>query len=401
MTRRKPSLTVVTNSERQAFLDCPQKWHFAYVENLRPKVAPRALGFGSAVHAGLAAGYSAMAEARLTGTERDPVEAAEQATAQKQQSWYADLYEHSNLNEDALEQLANDAEQTVATARWMVRHYFRRHAVDQKHLMVMGIEMPYELTLVDRSGRRLPHLRAAGVLDLVAYDETAGDIVLADHKTTSGEVGSIDRRVELDPQMAGYLWALRELVRRKLFAPKLLAQLPQAVLRRFIDGKLPTGRVVYNVLRKKQPRVPPTLKNGRVSAAAIDTLAEVYDAALVEQEQRGFERTPEQRELLSKLEDKGDTFLSRREFFRSDEEVARWRREVFLDASRMREARRDTGLVTRNAGHCTMPWSMPCVYRNVCLDPEAAEHRAAFRVADERHEEVAEAREPAEDEAPF
>lgn len=402
MTNRKPALTVVTNSERQAFLDCSQKWHFAYVENLRPKVAPRALGFGSAVHAGLAAGYDAIAQARLQGrADADPVGAAEVATQNAQNAWFATLVEHTELNDDALEELANDAERTVATARWMVRHYFQRFADDQRHLIPLGIEMPYELTLLDRSGRRVPHLRVAGVLDLVAFDETAGDLVLFDHKTTSGEVGSIDRRVELDPQMAGYLWAMRELLRRKRFPTKLLAQLDARVLTRLLDDKLPNGRIVYNVLRKKQPRVPPVLKNGLVSAAAIDTLPEVYASALSEQEQRGFARTEAQAELLSKLESKGDTFLSRREFFRSDEEILRWRREVFLDASRMRQARRDPGLVTRNAGHCTMPWSMPCVYRNVCLDPESQEHRAAFRVAEQTHEEVAEAQEPLDADVPF
>ena len=394
MTRHVPGLTVVTNSELQTFRDCPQKWHFAYVENLRPKVAPRALSFGSAIHGGLAAGLALHAArlAQQAGTSAEECAEAGVAECKRlQNAWFAKVVEHGTHGDEELEQLATEAEQTVDTSTWMVRHYFQTFASDLQHLVPLGIERSFELVLLDRTGRRLSHLRMAGVHDLVAYDRSAQDLVIFDHKTTSGEVQSIDRRVELDPQMAGYLWALREAIRRKAFDAKLLAALDPVTYRRVLDGQVPTGRIVYNVLRKRRPRLPEVTQKGLVSAAAIDTLPEFYEAALGEQEARGHARTEKQAELLARLEAKGDSYLSRREFFRSDEEIARWRREVFLDASRIRHARRDPGLVTRNAGHCTMPWSMPCVYRQVCLDPSAPELRESFRVATQAHEEVAEA----------
>lgn len=406
MTRRVAALTVVTNSELQAFRDCQQKWQFAYVEGLRPKVAPRALGFGTAVHGGLRAGYALLGDAlsKTTTPAIEDVAAAGAAECKRLQgAWFADVMQHGEMrNDEELETLANEAEQTIDTATWMVRHYFETFASDLQNLVPLGIEMPFELTLLDRAGHRLGHLRMAGVLDLVAYDRSAQDLVIFDHKTTAGEVQSIDRRVELDPQMAGYLWALREAIRRKAFDTKLLNLLDPVTYRAVLDGKVPTGRVVYNVLRKKRPRFPEVTQKGLVSAAAIDTLPEFYRQALDEQlHTRQQPWTEKQQEILARLEAKGDSFLSRREFYRSDEEVGRWRREVFLDASRIRLARADSGLVTRNAGHCTMPWSMPCVYRQVCLDPGAPELREQFRVAKVRHEEVAEAREAEEDTTPF
>lgn len=385
--RRKPSLTVITHSEVQTFRDCPQKWSFAYVERLRPLVTSAALSFGTAIHAGLAAGYAVLAAARLRGVDAsrsEVVEASTTATMGLREAWEAS-------SPDASQEAAEEAQRAAETALWMIRHYWSAMEADLRNLIPLGIEAPFDVELRNEMGKRIQHLRLAGVIDLVAYDVAAGDVVVFDHKTTSGEVSQIDRRVEMDPQLAGYLWALREHVRQGrqglLVVPPSLRGLGE----RIASGEVPTGRVAYNVLRKKLPRKPELTQKGLVSTAAIDTLPSVYSEALEEQAQRGLPITDAQRELLAKLEGKGDTFLSRREFFRSEAELDRWRREAYLDGSRIRLARLDGGLVTRNPGHCSQPWSMPCSYRSVCIDPSAPELRASFRVAGEAHEEVAQA----------
>lgn len=379
--RAKPQLTVITNSEVQAFRDCPQKWAFAYVERLRPKTVAPPLSFGSAIHAGLAAGYLAISAARMRGADAslsEVVEAAEGATTRYRAAW-----------EPSSEQAEEEGERALQTALWMIRHYWQAHERDLRTLVPLAVEVPFEIPLIDSMGRRIAHLRIAGVIDLLAYDTEAGDIVVFDHKTTSGEVSTIDRRVEMDPQMAGYLWAVREYIRqgrvRELVSvPPSLRDLGARIER----GEVPTGRIAYNVLRKRSPRTPEITQKGMVSVASIDTLPSIYARALEQQEERGYQRTEAQEDLLARLELKGDTFLSRREFYRSDAELDRWRREAFLDGSRMREARLDGSLVTRNPGNCTSAWSMPCAYRSVCLDPSAPELREAFRVAGEAHEEI-------------
>jgi len=385
--RRKPSLTVITHSEVQSYRDCAQKWHFAYAERLRPIATSPALSFGTAIHAGLAAGYMVIAAARMRGVDAslsETIEASERATLGVREAW-------ETSSRDASSEAAEEAQKSVDTALWMIRHYWSRMESDLRNLIPLGVEVGFSVPMLNDVGKRIQHLVLAGVIDLVAYDVAAGDLVIFDHKTTSGEVSQIDRRVEMDPQLAGYLWALREYLRQGksglLTIPASLRGLGEQIAR----GDVPTGRVAYNVLRKRIPRVPDTTQKGLVSTAAIDTLPGVYLEALQAQEQRGLPITDAQRELLAKLEGKGDAFLSRREYFRTPEEIERWRREAYLDGSRIRLARLDPALVTRNPGHCSSPWSMPCSYRSVCLDPHSPELRTAFRVAGEAHEEVAQA----------
>ena len=390
--RRRVALTVVTSSELQSFRDCPHKWSLSHVRGLRPVVAPRALAFGSAVHAGLAAAIAEPVHAVAA-------EAGVAAVAQAQARWFKERLDAGDASADALDALAVEASDAAALASWMVQHYVETFAEDWRWLVPLAIERPFSLRCQNVKGLRVGHLGYAGVWDLVALDRRHGDLIVADHKTTSGNVDSIDRRVELDPQIAGYVWALRrslwdasaDLGETRLALPD--DRLTNAEAKRIEERKVATGRVIYNVLRKKAPSTPKVNKDGKVSVAAIDTFAAIYESALNEQEGRGIPRTAEQSALLEKLASKGDPFLSRREFHRGDDEIERWRREVFVEASRIRAAEADENQRTRNPGHCTMPWSMACSYRRPCLNPDDVD---GFRVIDTKHEEVEQAKEAEE-----
>lgn len=397
---RKRRLTVVTSSELQTWRDCGYKWGLAYHDGLRPAVQHHAHAFGSAIHEGLRAAYE----------EHDPLRAADAGVAAMRHArneWYAKLVTDST-SADELTDLAADAEEKEATSVWMLRHYVETFSDDWRWLVPLAIEAPFHLRMQNVMGARVGHLAYAGVWDLVAFDRRHGDIAVFDHKTTISSVDTVDRRVELDPQLAGYVWA----VRRALWAadtslgetkiditkvPKVIAADPASKVVRYLteaeaahirSGQCATGRVVYNVLRKKRPSEPHVNKDGKVSVAKIDTLPELYERALVLQEtERKMPRSPEQGMLLSVLKSKGDTYLSRREFFRSNDEIERWRRELFVDAQRLRSAEEDPNERTRNPGHCTMPWSMPCAYRRPCLDPQMTD---GF-VVRPRHAEVEDA----------
>jgi len=395
MTNAKKSLTVVTNSELQTFRDCGYKWGLAYERGLRPKVAPRALAFGSAVHKGLEAICLTVGSRELVGgTETDLVTAlgpvSDRAIATAFGVWFKARLD-SGISLDEMSALADEAEETQAMASWMVRHYIKKNHLDWTNRIALAVELPFNVPLRDTLGRRSPVISWSGVIDNIYYDRNVDDIVVEDHKTTAGDVQSVDRRVELDPQMAGYVNSARE-----LFASGALLEMRPVngmglkvmdVLKRAQDDNIATGRISYNVLRKKMPSEPKVNLNGSVSVAAIDTFAETYEAALDRQTASGRPIEQKQQELLEKLRLKGDTFLSRREFFRSDEEIARWRSEVFVDARRLRGAAKNEKERTRNPGHCTMPWSMSCSYRQICLDPTSPEHLEHFEVVS-RHREV-------------
>jgi len=381
---------IVTNSELQTFRDCPRKWGFSYHEGLRPRSTPKALTFGSAFHSGVEALY------RTIGTlpADEVAEVALAAGLQSIRVAFSQWIERVEADPtSSIESLYADAEEAVATSSWMLRHYVETFRADITRLVPLGVELPFAVSLRNSRGRTLPGITHAGVIDLVAYDPAYGDIVVYDHKSTSSEIGAIDRRVEIDPQMAGYLNALVETLRGDVShlvkAARLREFCPSSdeAARALLSGSAPVGRVSYNVVRKKMPSVPKVNKDGTVSVAACDTLPGHYRAALEAQEvERGKPVKPEQTEFLARLTQRGDTFIGRREFFRTGKEVEEWRSETFEQTRLIRAAERDAALRYRNPGHCSNPWSLPCSYRSICLD-DAPELRAGFTKS-ERHSEV-------------
>lgn len=386
--KRRVPLTIITNSEGQSFRDCRKKHDFAYVRGLRPIVAARPLAFGVAFHAGTEAmrrsyGLVPLDELPDFATERGikAIDASFDEWLEKAEEERSDI--------QALYEEAMDARET---ARWMLTHYVKTFRRDFEAIVPLGIELPFHVQLRNVAGALVPHLRYEGVIDFLGWDAEFEDIVIMDDKTTSGPVDTaIDRRVEMDPQMAGYLNALREMLRTN---PELLvagippmhpfaAKARASVLSRSVSS---IGRVAYNVARKKRPREPSINKDGSLSAAACDTLPEVYRAAMDQAALRGKPPIEKHYELLRVLEAKGDTYLSRREFYRNAREVEEWRVATFAIASDIRACASDPRLVYRNPGHCSNAWSLPCTYRGPCLD-ESPEMLRGFEVQ-ARHAEV-------------
>lgn len=393
--RRPLPLLVETNSEQQTFRDCRYKWLLSYERGLRPKVTIRAFAFGRAAHAGLEAGYRCVGTVPRDQLFATAVAAADRAVTASLSEWIASVEEHAAADFD-IARFYEEAREVADTVRWIVGFWFRQYAADLARLVPIAIEAPFNVPMLDARGRVVPQLRQAGVWDLVAYDPDHGDVVLFDHKTTSSETTGLDIKAELDPQMAGYLYALAQELRHNpaRFVPVIEAQLehnPAAAeaLSVITDpARRPViGRIGYNVLRKKRPSQPKINKDGTVSVAAIDTLAEIYEAALAAQVAHWKPVKTEQAELLERLEAKGPAaYVSRREFWRTREEVERWRAGVVAQAGDMRAAMRDAKAAYRNPGHCSHAWSMPCAYRSICLD-ESPELMAHY-IVQPRHVEV-------------
>lgn len=416
---QKRRLTVFTNSEMQTFRDCRRKWWFSYVRGLRPEVAAKALTFGAAFHAGCESFYRTIADWRGKKTDDEVFEQAVASAHTALDHVFAEWVDAvwnsgSTLGDDFFE----DVKQTVQLARWCLLHYVTVFRGDITRLVPIAIEKPFSIVVRDKAGRPQNHLRYEGVWDLVAWDPVFNDLVIFDHKTTSGTLDGIDRRVELDPQMGGYLYALREMIRAGEFRERFEAL--------GIPANPITGRIVYNVMRKKMPSVPHVNKDGAVSTAACDTTPEIFRAALAaqsepdwllkardtldvlrsgapdakkiavaqaklsEQEGRWREVRAKQDAMLETLEHRGEAFVSRREFWKSDAEIELWRQQAFAQGNDLRVAERDPRFRYPNPGHCTTAWSLPCVYRSLCLD-DTPEMAASFRV-EARHAEVEAAR---------
>lgn len=377
--RRSPRLTVVTDSELQTWRSCPQKHQFQYRDRLRPFVEGRALAVGSIFHGGMAsglrAGWSEGWKSRPTSQRlADQIAASALGIDDLVMKWASKVVAHST--DVDFEKLSADVDTTASMVKWMLAHYFTQTQHDLSTLVLVEVEAAFLVDLHNKRGHVAPHLKYSGVRDAVMYDPQYNQIVLFEHKTAGGDPRQIEKRVEMDTQTKGYLYALKQ-QRANMVA---------------VDGTPLAGaflgRVAYNVLRKSQPKAPKVNKNGMVSVAACDTTAELYKAALDEQAHvRNLSVSPDQVEFFQALEAKGDSWFARVEHHQTPDEIERWRSDTFVDAGRIREAERDPAKRTRNTGNCNMAWSLPCVYRQICLD-NSPELRGMFRVASDPHAEV-------------
>jgi hypothetical protein len=385
--RRRVALTVVTDSEIQTYRSCHQLHDFKYRQRLRPKIDAKSLSVGSIFHAGMRNGLNAgwdevgrsiddldLRVNRQIGMATAGIDALVH-------EWAGKVIVHGKGVD--YERLAVEVDETAAMVKWMLAHYFRSTRDDLTSLMLVETERAFEVPMRAAGGVRVGHLRYAGVRDAVLYDPTYNAIVLYEHKTSGADPRGTEKRVEMDTQTAGYLNTLRE-EHRHGAGLVMVDGTP-------VPADATLGRVVYNVLRKEMPRPPKVNKDGRVSTAACVTTTEMYELALADQVDRGIARSSEQVAFLERLRDAGDRFFARVEWHRTKPDVERWRSDAFAAARGIRAADRDPSLRDRNPGHCNMPWSLPCAFRALCLDPNASEIRAQYRVVDDVHTEVREA----------
>lgn len=363
-------LQIVTNSELDTYRTCPARWGFRYGDRLRPLTQAWPLRIGTAWHAGLRAGliaghaHEGSAGGKALVAACQGIEAALLSMRLRLSIVLAD----ERIDGDLRARLEQEAPEDEAVVEWMVSHYFKATESDFDHMVLLAAEMSFEA--------RLPRslVRLAGQLDAVYFDRANGDVVLDDHKS-SDVLTAVEKRVEMDPQIAGYVYALRQQVELGRWAG-------------IVPSGAQVGRVRYNVMRRKVPSQPKINKNGAVSEAACDTTAEIFEAALLQGQARGHAPSDKHLEMLSALKGRGDAFFTRLEYFRTPEQLARWQAELLVDAKRIREACRLPVMRTRSVGACTKPGSMPCEYRPVCMEPGAPEMRSAYRIAEVLHEEL-------------
>jgi hypothetical protein len=417
-------LHVVTNSEVTCFRQCKAKHGFAYFDLLRPLLTPHALAWGDLYHHGADVGWTAAwsvaemsTDARLAAAlGAAPIAIAERA-AEHIRTIEATTFP-GDVDKNAL---CEETEQAAKGASWSVGHYFQQARGDLSMVPLM-IEGQYQTQIPTAAGRP-GKLASAGKIDLALWDRELGRIVVQDHKGTANDVHSIEKRLELDTQLVGYVCAVKAQLDRIGAGnfTQLVTELPTTAAARLVIARqwpevhgATVGSIGYNVVRRKMPSTPSLnlLKKsqcrtpeqfellraqdadgeprGEVSVAQIDTLHPYYQAALEAQiMERSLPATDKQLALLERLKAKGDTYFAQIEYFKNAEAIDRWRRELWVEAKLMRAAERDPSLRTRNPMACTLPSSPPCSYSLVCLNPGDPAALRSYRVAKSKHEELA------------
>ncbi len=313
------------------------------------------------------------------------------------------VYLESVAGTENEEELAEETRADAECVSWALGHYFESVPHDLKKL-VLAVEQPFSMRLPNSKGTaRGSWITYRGKIDLVLWDPVMQRIEVQDHKGTGATIDSFERKLELDTQMTGYLVAVRHLLKTgQLTHPDL----PKDAWKR-------TGLIQNNVIRRKIPGQPKLNKltkkqctrnvhgplfelqestgqpQGLVSVAQCDTLGSTYLAALEEQANiRELAPTQAQSDVADRLQSRGDTFFGQYSFMRDDDEVERWRREVWVHGRHIRAAKKEPLERTRNPGACSLATSPRCAYASVCQSNDSAT-RMDFRQAEQRHEELA------------
>lgn len=416
----KRHLLTITNSEVETWRSCRARWGFEYAERLRPRVKATPLRFGTVYHAGAAAGWRAawgVKEASVGTRLERAIPAAIKGAADETARFLhgLGLMREELVPEDA-EALEAEAREHLETAAWCLEHYFQVKQSDLERVP-LAIETPFKARIPDRLGRPSV-LVQDGVFDLVLWDPRENLLELQDHKTTRYGVSLLEGRLPLLTQPTGYLLALDRLMKTRGVGWGQTPDAARAVLLESAEriAELEVGAVAFNVVRRSRPSTPKVNKlakkwatlpyqqellaaqeaggpnAGEVSVAEIDTTAEIYGDALIEQvTERGLAITDKQKARHEGLKARGDGWFAQFEFYRGRREFERWRGEMWVESRGIRAALKDEGLRTRNPGACTTPGTSACPFASVCSDPDDPTIRSRFRQASDRHEEVREA----------
>jgi len=374
-----------TNSETSCFQQCQKKWYFCYHQLLRPKIRNWHLRFGSAFHAAMAVGYSIFLDKSLQALGESDytnyiVDKARKGGQDELTGQYSDIIRKRVLDWSEEERIEKESEESRALLDSIVKLYFWVNRRDQHVWVPMLVEQPFRVPLLDANYNETGFYHL-GVFDLVVYDLEWEAIVLVEFKTTSSDTSTVSRRFDFDPQMCGYLYALKYL----LGTGKLLHPITGEKL----TTSAGIGKISYNVCRKKIPSIPKMKKDGMVSVAAIDTLPSVYEDALKQQVRRGLEITTRQKVVLEGLRNRGfSSFFRRYEHYYSTGDLLTWAKEQRINCSNMAEMAENPSQAVRSPIACTMASSPRCAYRPICVDDTPEIRSAFYDASNKRHEEI-------------
>lgn len=220
-----PEVVRIRTSERKAFKRCPQRWAWAYMDDLESKRQKDALWFGTGVHEALAAYYG------KKGLKRGPHPAETWA------EWCSGEYRTLKSTSDFDEVTYLDAR---ALGIAMLEGYVEEYEGQEDWLHMIAVETPFQVMFQRADGSEFEY---DGTFDGVFRDLRTDRLWLFEHKTAKT---ISDSHLPLDDQAGSYL----------AVAPDILAE--KGIFKRGdkIDG------ILYNFLRKQLPDTRPRGADG-------------------------------------------------------------------------------------------------------------------------------------------
>lgn len=353
---------VITNSERRTFA-CEKKWFFRYHAGLTTSATPAPLRYGSLWHECLAAWYRSQCKMSVA----ELMAAVVAPWREFREQWQREQAAH---NDGIIDSEAEDEDAEMAVLiEGMLAGYLSEFARDDEHWEIVAVEAQAarKLTLNDKIGDIEREWLYGGALDLIVRERATGDLWFVEHKTTSNsDLTKYLRKLHWDPQIRGYAWILRAPVKES-----------------DVESMRVKG-VIYNVARKKVPREPELLKNGKaLSKAACDTTREVFLQAIL----RHGLNPDDYADQLEKLS--GRAFFARERYVFTDPELDAFEADARAAALRIMRAEQEPMSVDhpRQVAVCTGPAASPCPYSNICIE-DGPMARKSFQVMNIRHAEL-------------
>lgn len=224
-------LVFVSVSKLKNWKACQQKWHYKYIQKLKPKTKSRPLTLGGLVHNCL--------EAHDMGED------------------WVQVIKDYNKNEFSklfLEEKAELGDIPHDCLR-ICRAYFNHYSEIDKFFKTIACEVGFMI--------RVPGTKIVieGIVDKVAQNTNTGKIWGIEHKTAKKDIPTETYRAT-DIQTTVYEWALAQMAGQLGFEPKDL------------------GGMMFDYIKTKPPTMPKLLVNKTMSKAKIDCDKWTYIEAL-------------------------------------------------------------------------------------------------------------------------
>ncbi len=337
MTAEDTGRETYSLSTLRTYAECPRMFYYAHERGLSPRFASMPLREGTLLHD--------LLESFYTGAfEFGPIV----------DRWRDQMLALVRANPDKVSYTEEDVEEAATRSRAIIDRYVVKYADDLRRWQILSVEGSFRVRFREPATPSAPRGRPGswdlvGRTDLVVLDRRSGVVLVIEHKSTSDpNPASVNRGYTMAQQAWGYDFALRQ-------DPEQFGLSP-------FEKTNGTG-FVYNFLRKKLPREPEVTQKGKVSKKMVDTLPEMFAAAI----ERTGSDPADYVEILEKLTARGDRFLHRTEVYVEPYVSDAWRSDAHAIVSAIRRDRR-TGRWFRNTSRC-YSIGRPCAFAPVCVDP--------------------------------
>lgn len=179
-------------SQLSLYLECPLKYRFRYVDELKAEGVSSALAFGRVIHEALAYFYRQI-------MDEEPFSLIGFLDV------FAEKWEDACEGKDVVFKEGEDFDSLLALGKDLLRLFARER---MPTLRVIAVEVPFEFKLENPETKEAFPVPLKGVIDLIEEDET-GTLWVVDHKT-AGRAFS-DHDLDADLQLMIYAAAVEQL----------------------------------------------------------------------------------------------------------------------------------------------------------------------------------------------